>query len=73
MKNAAILTNFFPLLFIGQVIAQLPWALTISHQRHHLLFQKEKEAFMSPEEHPQFLKHQILKVSMVVLKSIVQK
>ena len=30
MKNAAILTNFFPLLFIGQVIAQLPWALTIS-------------------------------------------
>ena len=30
LKNAAVLTNLFPLLFIGQVIAQLPWALTIS-------------------------------------------
>ena len=30
LKNAAILSNLFPLLFVGQVIAQLPWALTIS-------------------------------------------
>ena len=30
LKNAAILSSLFPLLFVGQVIAQLPWALTIS-------------------------------------------
>ena len=30
LKNAAILSNLFPLLFVGQVIATLPWAITIS-------------------------------------------
>ena len=27
IKNAAIFTNLFPLLFLGQAISQLPWAL----------------------------------------------